>query len=123
MAEQKDVPKTIEDSPLYNGIYHFPPQTAQLFQDVEEMCRSCGLSQYVEVLDKEIREIYPNVELIKHRLLDDPEVPGYQRLRFEIHLAGKPSQILRSEKKFHEVFFKEVPEEKQEFFSFTYRVA
>lgn len=113
MGEQQDVPKTITFA--YT-------KCDELFQDIEEMCRRNGLSQYVEVLDKKIPEIYPNVELIKHRLLDDPEVPGYQRIRFEIHLTGKPSQILGAEREFHKAFFKEVPEDKQGFFSFTYRV-
>lgn len=113
MAEQRDVPETITFA--YT-------KSDELFQDIEEMCRSYGLSQYAAVLDKKIREIYPNVELIKHRLLDDPEVPGYQRMRYEIHLTGKPSQILGAEREFYKAFFKEVPEDKQGFFSFTYRV-
>ena len=112
----------VEDAGLHTGVYHFLPQMPQLFQDIEEMCRRNGLSRYVEVLEKRIPEIYPNVKAIKRRLVEDPEIPGYQRVRFEVHLTGEPSEILRCEEEFHKVFFKEVPEHKQEFFSFTYRV-
>lgn len=90
--------------------------------EAEDMCQKEGLSKYVQLLDRKIREIYHDVSHIRHRTLVLPDNPAQQRLRFEIHISSSTTQILADERKFHTEFFELVPEEKQEFFSFTYRV-
>jgi hypothetical protein len=81
------------------------------------------LTAYVDILDGKIRELYHDVKEIRHKILPLPDPSFPERLRFEIHLSGEPKQILSEEKLFHQAFFDIVPEEKQEFFSFTYRIA
>lgn len=94
----------------------------KLDAETMDMCQRNGLLPYIELLDRMIRGIYHNVRDIKHRILVLPSSSKNERLRFEIHLSGKPAQILADERKFHEIFFEQIPEEKQDFFSVTYRV-
>jgi hypothetical protein len=101
------------------GIIRLQPP---LDMETEDMCQRNGLMPYINLLDRKIHEIYPNVKDIRHRRLVLPGLPDYERLRFEIHLSGDPEEILRAEKQLHAFLFEKVPEDKQDFFSLTYRV-
>ena len=107
---------TIELIPSSPANKLMPP----LDEETEDMCRRNDLLQYISILDNQIHQIYSNVKDIKHRLLRMST--DFERLRFEIHLRAKPGQILRDERKFHEAFYSQIPEDVQDFFSFTYRV-
>ena len=123
-----DIPRILADSGLLAEKSASLGRESWLTPDhpidvkIMEMCHKNNLSQNVKILDKRIYEIYKQVQYIKHRILVDTEIPNCERIRFEIHLASESSQILSDEKRFYEVFFKEIPEEKQDFFSFTYRL-
>jgi len=98
------------------------PTDLQLDEETTEMCIRNGLLPYVEKVDNEIYKVYKNVIMIKHRVLDYGDIPKQERLRFEIHLTGDPEEILKDEKKLHAFLFSQVPKEKQDFFSLTYRI-
>lgn len=96
--------------------------TPQLDEETIEMCIRNGLIPYVEKVDSEIFRVYKNVIMIRHRVLDYGDIPKQERLRFEIHLTGEPEEILQDEKKLYDFLFSQIPDEKQDFFSFTYRI-
>lgn len=96
--------------------------TPQLDEETTKMCIRNGLLPYVEKVDNEIFRVYKNVIMIKHRVLDYGDILKQERLRFEIHLTGEPDEILQDEKKLHAFLFSQVPDEKQDFFSLTYRI-
>jgi len=98
------------------------PTELQLDEETAKMCMKNALITYIKRLDAEIYKTYENVSMIKHRVLDYGDPIDGERLRFEIHLTGEPEEILKSEKKLHAFLFKSIPEEKQHFFSFTYRI-
>ncbi len=77
---------------------------------------------YIDILDETIHLVYSDVKKIRHRTLSLPEPEFPTRLRFEIHLSGKSKQILDDEKELHQRFFDLVPDDLQEYFSFTYRI-
>ena len=92
-----------------------------LDEETRDMCLENNILQYVERIDTAICRTYEDVNSIKHRLIRDPDAPDQRRLRFEIHLTGDPTKILEDEKKLYMIFFREIPEEKQDLFTFTYR--
>jgi hypothetical protein len=93
-----------------------------LDSDVQSMALKKNLLPYVSQLRNTILETYRGVIFVNSKLIEDPEAPDYERISFEIHLTGEPTQILKDEKAFHTIFFQKVPDEKQKFFTFTYRV-
>ncbi len=95
---------------------------ANLDQETLRVCTENGLLEYIDPLDDKIHEIYHDVIEIRHRVLALPDTPEREVVRFEIHLSGTPTQILADEKEFRSVFFEQVPEDKQDFFSLTYSV-
>ena len=107
-----DTPETELDIPII----------LPLDEETRNMCIRNGLLPYIQRVDDEIIRVYKNVIAIKHRVLDYGDIPKEERLRFEIHLTGEPEEILKDEKKFHTFLFNQIPEEKQHFFSLTYRI-
>jgi len=93
-----------------------------LDQETLQVCQKNGLLEYIDLLNDEIHKIYHNVTQIRHRILMLPDMSEHEIVRFEIHLSGAPAQILADEKEFRSIFFEQVPEDKQDFFSFTYSV-
>ena len=93
-----------------------------LDQETLRVCKENGLLEYIDPLNDKIHEIYHNVIQIKHRVSVLPDTPEREVVRFEIHLSGAPARILADEKEFRSVFYEQVPEDKQDFFSFTYSV-
>jgi hypothetical protein len=98
------------------------PTELQLDEETTKMCNQNGLLTYMKILDAEIYKTYKNVIMIKHRVLDYGDMLKQERLRFEIHLTGEPEEILKDEKKLHAFLFSQIPKEKQDFFSITYRI-
>lgn len=94
----------------------------KLDQETLRVCRENSLLEYIDPLNDKIHEIYHNVIQIRHRVLSFPDTPEREVVRFEIHLSGDPAQILADEKEFRSVFYEQVPEDRQDFFSFTYSV-
>jgi len=109
---------TIELIPSSPANKLMPP----LDEEIMDMCKRNNLTAYVDLLDGKIRELYHSVKEIRHKILPLPDPSFPERLIFEIHLSNKPEQILREEKVFRQTFFAIAPEDKQEFFSFTYRI-
>lgn len=118
----RNIDTSIPDGNITANDDTLMPLSQVLDNEVMEMCERNTLSSLVGPLDRLIRETYGNVETIKHRVLVRGDSPGYERLRFEIHLSGSPEQVLADEKRFNATFFSQIPEDKQDFFSFTYRL-
>lgn len=92
-----------------------------LEDDVMEMCVSNDISKYVDKIDKMIRACYRDVEDIRHECVNYPDVPGYQKLCFEIHLTSTPDQATEDEDKLYAALFSsEIPKDKRNFFIFTH---
>ncbi len=91
-----------------------------LDKETEDMCLKYDLLPYIEKIRSGIYEAYHNVVAVKQERTEDPEIEDYEKVCFEIHLSGESAQILEDEEKFYTIFFKEIPEDKQEFFTFTY---
>ena len=91
-----------------------------LDKETEDMCLKYGLIPYIGKIRSRINEAYHNVTSVKLERTEDPEIEDYEKVCFEIHLSGESAQILEDEERFYAIFFKEIPEDKQEFFTFTY---
>ncbi len=95
----------------------------QMGEEVIEICEREGLSPYIEPLNKMINRAYRGVDLIEHTLLRDPEVPEREQVCFEIHITGKPDEIIEDQREFYRALIKQIPREKRDFFTFTYHVS
>lgn len=93
-----------------------------LDEKTKDMCRKHGLLPYIRQIRNRIYDTYQGVSSVEQEGTEDPEIPDCEKVCFEIHLTGEPTQILEDEEKFYAFFFKEVPKEKQQFFTFTYCV-
>lgn len=93
-----------------------------LDSESQNICLENNLLPYIKQVHDTIYETYRSVSFVEPKLIEDPETPNYKKICFEIHLTGKPVQILEDEEKFYILFLEEVPEEKQHFFTITYRV-
>ncbi|MBC8228189.1 hypothetical protein H8E77_01415 [bacterium] len=93
-----------------------------LDSESQNICLKNNLLPYIKQVHDTIYETYGGVSFVEPKLIEDSEIPNYQKICFEIHLTGEPVQILKDEEKFYVLFLEKVPEEKQHFFTFTYRV-
>jgi len=93
---------------------------SDLDKETEDMCLKHDLLPYIGEIRSSIYETYHNVISVEPKRTEDPEIEDYEKVCFEIHLSGESAQILQDKRKFYTIFFKEVPKEKQEFFTFTH---
>ncbi len=82
-----------------------------------------SLAPYIDKIINLIRDSYHSIVSIKQEIVEDPEIPNYRKICFEINLLGKSDKILEDEEKFYDLFFKIIPEEQQQFFTFTYSIS
>ena len=94
----------------------------QLDSKAKNMCLKNNLLLYIKPIYDAIHEAYKGVDSVEIELTEDPEIPNYEKICFVIHLTGEPTRILTDEEKLYVLFFKRIPEDKQHFFVFTYRV-
>jgi len=94
----------------------------RLDSEVPNICLENNLLPYIKQVHDTIYETYKGVNFVELKLIGDPDIPNDQKICFEIHLKGEPVQILEDEEQFYVFFLEKVPEEKQHFFTFTYRV-
>ncbi len=94
----------------------------ELEPETQSMCLKNNLLLYIKQLRNMVYETFRDVRFIETKLVKDPEISDYEKICFEIHLKGEPTQILEDEETFYALFYEEVPKEKQLFFTFTYRV-
>lgn len=90
--------------------------------EIENWFQQNDIYPYVEKVRDVIHEAFGTVKFIEVSMVEDPEIPDNQKIRFAITLSGKPAQILKSEDRFDNLFYMCIPEEKQTFFTFIYRV-
>ena len=93
-----------------------------LDEETKDMCLRHDLLPHIEKIRSGIYETYHNVISVKQERTEDPEIEDYEKVCFEICLSGESTQILDDEEKFYTIFFREIPEDKQEFFTFTYAI-
>ena len=96
--------------------------SSDLDKETEDMCLKHDLLPYIGEIRSRIYETYHNVISVEPKRTEDPEIEDYEKVCFDIHLSGESAQILKDEEKFYAIFFKEIPEDKQEFFTFTYYI-
>ena len=94
----------------------------QLDSKAKNMCLKNDLLLYIKPIYDTIYEAHKGVDSVEVELVEDPEIPNYEKMCFEIHLTGEPTQILEDEKTLYTLFFEKIPEDKEHFFVFTYRI-
>lgn len=82
-----------------------------------------SLVPYIDKIINLIHDSYHNIVSINQEVVEDPEIPDYLKICFEINLLGKSNRILEDEEKFYALFFKTIPEEQQQFFTITYNIS
>lgn len=93
-----------------------------LDSESQNICLENNLLPYIKQVHDTIYETYRGVSFVEPELIEYPEISNYPKICFEIHLTSEPIQILEDEETFYVLFLEKVPEEKQHFFTFTYRV-
>ena len=96
------------------GLSHTP--------DVDRYCRANGLDDLPSVIENLIRKHFRGIKSIRVGLSRDPEISGYEKVRFDVTLTDTPERILAAESRYDLEFSKYIPEDKQEHFVLTYHV-
>ena len=80
-------------------------------------------NETLEMIQDIIWDVYRGVRSISIGRTADTEVPGGEKICFEIDLTGKDVHIIEDERTFHETLIQKVPREERQFLRFTYHVS
>ena len=109
------------------GYYpkRIPPDQLRVLMDADtrDFCQRKELLSDIESINDIIRNNNQGVHHVDLGLIQDPEVPGHEKLCFEIHLVSEPDQVLDDEDDFYDDFFSKIPQGKRDFFVFIYQVS
>lgn len=70
-----------------------------------------------------IRDTYRGFRSVSIGRAADAEVPGGEKICFEIDLEGKDAHIIEDERTFHKTLIQKVAKEERQFLRFTYHVS
>jgi hypothetical protein len=77
----------------------------------------------LEMIQDTIRDTYRGFRSVSIGRTADAEVPGGEKICFEIDLAGKDAHVIEDERAFHKTLIQRVPREERQFLRFTYHVS
>jgi hypothetical protein len=111
------------DLGYYRGHISSDQLSMAVNADAEDFCQRKALLSYIEEIKNMIWDDYRGVDHVNLELIQDREVPRYERLCFEIHIKSEPDQVLDDEDDFYNDFFSKIPQDKRDLFVFIYQVS